>query len=394
MCLGITPAARCGAIAALALAVCGAALCGCRGEAKTAPAVAAPSEDHVQLTDTQLKAIGLETVAEHTFSPQRTAVGSIDFDEDRAVQVFSNYPGKITEAFGQIGDEIPKGKPLYAIESPDLMAAGSALIAAAGVYDLTTKALERDRRLHEAKGIADKDFEQAASDQMTADAALKAARAAVRVFGKTEAEIDQMIARRQVDPILVVRSPISGRITARAAQPGLLVQPGNAPAPFAVADTSTLWMVANVAESDAPLFRRGQAVNVKVMAFPNRDFSGSISVIGASVDPGTHTEMVRAEVRDPSQELRPGMFATYVIHTGAAASSLAMPLDGIVRESDGSMNVWVTVDGHHFVRRAVKIGLQQDGFDQILDGLRPGERVVSRSAVFLSNMANAASSGS
>jgi cobalt-zinc-cadmium efflux system membrane fusion protein len=87
------------------------------------------------------------------------------------------------------------------------------------------------------------------------------------------------------------------------------------------------------------------------------------------------------------------MMAAFVIHTGAPVTAPALPLDGVVRNGDGSMNIWVTADDRHFTRRTVTLGMQQDGFDQIVSGVQPGERVVTRGAVFLSNMANAASSG-
>ena len=117
-------------------------------------------------------------------------------------------------------------------------------------------------------------MEQATSDQQTAEGALKAARDAVRVFGKSEAEIDRMVASRKIDPALIVRSPIAGQITLRNAQPGLLVQPGNPPAPYSVADVSIKWMLADVPESDSPFFHLGQPVEVKVMAYPDRVFKG------------------------------------------------------------------------------------------------------------------------
>jgi cobalt-zinc-cadmium efflux system membrane fusion protein len=208
------------------------------------------------------------------------------------------------------------------------------------------------------------------------------------VFGKSDAEIDAIVAKRKIDPALVVTSPISGRVTARMAQPGLLVQPGSAPAPYSVADLSTMWMVANAPESDSPLFHVGQDVRVKVMAFPDRDFQGKITVIGATVDPNTRTVMVRSEVSDPKHELRPGMFSTYVIHTGDPISAVAVPLDGVAREGDGSMSVWVTTDRRHFTRRTVQIGMQQDGFDQISSGVRSGELIVTKGAILLSNMLN------
>lgn len=392
-------------LAATALITAAAGICvfGCSGSKSAggaAPAqdgsssgAAGTSTDTIELNDTQVKSIKYGPAETHSFSPQRVAVGSIDFDENLAVQVYSPYQGKIIRAYAEIGDEVKKGQTLYTIDSPDLLQAESTLIAAAGVYDLTTAALKRAQDLYTTQGIAQKDLEQAQSDQMTADGALKAARDAVRVFGKSEAEIDQMVARRKVDPELVVPSPISGRVTARDAQPGLLVQPGNAPAPYQVADLSSMWMLANVAEADLPVFHAGQEVRVKVSAFPDHDFAGKISIVGATVDPGTHTTVVRSEVADPKHELRPGMFATFVISTGAPLNAIAVPLPGVVREGDGTMTVWTTTDQHRFTRRTVKLGLQQDGYDQIVDGLQAGETVVTDGAVFLSNMANGGSDG-
>jgi cobalt-zinc-cadmium efflux system membrane fusion protein len=221
--------------------------------------------DKVELNEEQVKSIEIGLAGNHLFSQQRTAVGSIDFNENLSVQVFTPYQGKIIKAYAEIGDEVVKGKTLFTIDSPDLVQAESTLIAAAGVYDLTTAALARARQLFETQGLAQKDMQQAISDQQTAEGALKAGRDAVRVFGKSEKEIDEIVAKRKIDPSLVVPSPITGRVTARMAQPGLLVQPGNAPAPYSVADVSTLWMLANVAVSDSSMFHVGQEVKVNVM---------------------------------------------------------------------------------------------------------------------------------
>jgi membrane fusion protein, heavy metal efflux system len=211
-------------------------------------------------------------------------------------------------------------------------------------------------------------------------------RRAVRIFGKTDAEIDKIVAGRMADPTLVVPSPIDGRITARNAAPGLFVQPGNTPAPYSVADISTMWMLANVAESDVPSFHIGQEVKVSVLAFPERVFEGRISTMDSMVDPNSRRLLTRSEIADPTHELRSGMFATFVIRTGDPVRSLAVPLDGVVREGDGTMTVWVTTDRRRFTQRVVKIGIQKDGFRQILEGLRAGELVAAEGAVFLSNM--------
>jgi cobalt-zinc-cadmium efflux system membrane fusion protein len=354
------------------------------------PKAGAPGADPdaVELSDAQLGMISVGAVSERPFPLQTEAVGNIDFNEDMAAQVFPPYQGRIVALCAKIGDNVARGQPLLTIESPDLIQAESSLIAAAGVLDLTTHALERAKQLFEVQGMAEKDLQQATSDQQTAEGALKAARDAVAVFGKSQPEVDHMVKTRTIDPYLVVPSPIAGRVTARTAAPGDFVQPGTAPAPYSVADISRIWMNANVTESDMPMVRKGQHVHVAVMAFPGRIFDGEISTVGATVDPQLHRGLVRAEIDDPKHELLPGMFASFVIVTGAPVSGVAVPMEGVVREGNGTMTVWLATDGHHFMKRTVKVGLQYAGYDQILEGVGPGAQIVTKGAVFLDVLAS------
>ena len=355
-------------------------------KAAEAPAAAVVVDgESVTLSDEQVKAVKVAPVAGHDFVPRHETEGFIDFNEDHSVQVFSPWSGRIVRALAKAGDDVKRGDVLFTIESPDLVTAESNLIGAAGVRQLTTRALERARAMFESQTIAQKDLDQAASDQQTAQANLEAARAAVRIFGKSDAEIEQIIAGRSTDAELRIASPIAGRVTARNAAPGLLVQPGSGTAPFTVADISTMWMVANVAEDELPRVHLGQPVEVSLSAYPDRTFEGRVSNIGAAVDPNTHRVTVRSEIRDPRHELRPQMLGSFVIHTGAAQRSPAIPLTGVVREGDGTMEVFVTSDGHRFVRRAIKIGLQQDGMDQVLEGVANGEQVATDNALFVAN---------
>jgi membrane fusion protein, heavy metal efflux system len=349
-------------------------------------ATLAPAAGSVELNDKQLASVKVEAVGEHVFPLERVAVGSIDFNEELTVQVFTPYQGKIIDVFAKVGDEVKQGETLFTIDSPDLLAADSNLIAAAGVLDLTTRSLERLKKLYETRAVSQHDLEQAISDQQTAEGNLRSARDAVRIFGKTEADVNKIVAERMADPRLVVPSPISGRVTARFAAPGLLVQPGNAPAPFSVADISTMWMLANIAESDVPLIHVDQEVKVSVLAYPGKVFEGHIATVDSMVDPNTHRMLVRSVIDDPNHELLSNMFATFAIRTGEPVRSLAVPLDGVVREGDGTMTVWITSDRRRFTQRTVKIGMQRDGYRQILEGLQPGELVATDGAVFLSNM--------
>jgi cobalt-zinc-cadmium efflux system membrane fusion protein len=339
----------------------------------------------LDLSEKQAGAVKVVTVESRDFALLKTAVGTIDFNENMLVQVFSQYPGKILKAFYNLGDEVKRGDILFTIDSPDLLQAESNLLASAGVLELQRRTLARVTSLLKAGGSAQKDVDQSTSDEQTAEGNFQAARNSVRIFGKTDAEIDQILAQRAVDSTLLVPSPISGRIVARNAAPGFLTQPGNAPAPFSVADLSTMWMLANVIETDAPAYQVGQEVEVRVPAYPDTVFKGGVTTVGLTIDPNSHRQLVRSNIDDPQHLLRSGMFASFVIHVGNAVRSLAVPSEGVVREGDGTMTVWVTTDRRRFTKRTVEVGLQQDGWSQIREGLQPGDIVVTDGAVFLSN---------
>jgi membrane fusion protein, heavy metal efflux system len=350
---------------------------------KTNSNSATPSVD---LSPSQVDAIKIEPVGTYEFTVEKETVGNISFADDLSVPVFPPYQGTIINAFVELGAQVTKGQPLYTIKSPDLIQAESTLIGAAATFNLTSKELDRVKGL---AGISQREVEQATSDQQTAEGALKAARDAVRVFGKSNAEVDQMIALRTTDPALVVHSPIAGQITSFNAPAGLLVQPGSAPAPYTVSNVTVKWLLANVVESDFALFRLGQPVQVRVIAYPDRVFKAKITKIYPTIDPNTRRATIRSEIEDPNDELRPGMLANFVIRVKGPTAAVAIPANGVVREPDGTMTAWVTKDRRHFEQRVVKVGLRSDDRVQILDGLKRGELAVTDGAVFLSNMLSA-----
>lgn len=344
----------------------------------------------VDLSQSQLSSVKIEPVGTYRFDVEKEAVGNISYADDLSVDVYPQNPGTIIKALVELGAQVQKDQPLYTIKSPDLIQAESTLIGAAATYELTTKELARAKDLYTTNvGVPQKELEQAISDQQTAEGALKAARDAVRVFGKTDAEIDQMIASRKIDSALVVRSPIAGKVTSFNAPAGLLVQPGTPPAPYSVANVTVKWMLANVPEGETAAYHLQQPVEVKVLAYPDRVYKGKVSKIYEAVDPNTHRVTIRSEIVDPKNELRPGMLANFVIRVDGPLEATAIPANGVVREPDGTMVAWVTTDHRHFVQKVIKTGLRQNGRVQILDGLRQGELVVTDGAVFLSNMLEA-----
>jgi multidrug efflux pump subunit AcrA (membrane-fusion protein) len=160
-------------------------------------------------------------------------------------------------------------------------------------------------------------------------------------------------------------------------------------------DPSTKTLVANVTEDDVPHMQVGQPIKATVLAYPERVFDGKITALGGSVwdsggnpaiDPNNHRVLVRCEIADPKNELYPGMLASVVIQVQAPVEAIAIPMNGVVRNGDGTMAAWVTTDRKRFVQRIVKVGLQRDGQYQVLEGLQRGELVVTDGAVFVSNI--------
>jgi cobalt-zinc-cadmium efflux system membrane fusion protein len=343
------------------------------------------ARNSVMLTEKQQALIRVAPAQVHGFIPRKTAVGTIGFNENLLVQVFSQYTGKVVGARFNVGDDVKAGDVLFTIESTDLVQAESSLLASAGVLELQKRNLSRVTGLFKTGGSAQRDIDQATSDTQTAEGNYKAARNAVRIFGKSDEDIDRIIDARNINAILTVTSPIDGRVVSRSAAPGLLVQAGGTPAPYVIADVSTMWMVANVIETDAPAYKIGQPVQATVPAYPAQTFSGTINDLGPSIDSTTHRQLVRSVISDPEHRLRAGMYASFVTDVGPPVNSVGIPPSGLVREGDGTTSLWVKTGDHTFERRSVRTGIQQANFVQLLDGVAPGENIVVDGAVYLSN---------
>ncbi len=357
-------------------------------EAIEAPAAAAQSgPPTLELTERQMQAIKVGEIGSRDFRIVKSAVGNVDFNQDQSTQVSSPYQGRILQVLVYLGDRVTRGQPLFTIESPDLMTASSTLIQTAGVLDLTNANLVRLRGATKVGGAAQKDLDQAISDQKTAEGAYKAARLALAVFGRSDEEIDQIVKERKVDHALIIRSPADGVVSARVAAPGLLVQPGGTP--ITVSDDSTMWLNAYVVESDALAMRVGDAVAAKIASASDMVFTGKVTRVGSTIDASTRRLLVRSVIDDPDHKLRAGMIATFEITTGKPVHSPSIPSSGVVRQGDGTMTAWVRQDAARFVQRVVKLGILQNGEDQILEGLQEGEPAIVEGAVFVDNILNA-----
>jgi cobalt-zinc-cadmium efflux system membrane fusion protein len=349
-------------------------------------------------TPAQLAGFKIEPVRLVTFRSERITEGNIAIDDDLTTPVFSPYSGRVVRLIAELGVHVERDAPLFAVEATEFVQAVNDLITAAAnlktARSQLAQAITNEKRAHElylAKGGALKDWQQSQTDfaaaQNTAHAAeiaLAAVRNRLRILGKSESEIAALEAQptQKLDPVAIVTAPIAGTVTQRQVGLGQYIQSGGANPVYTIGDPSTVYLIANVREVDAPLMRVGAPVAVRVPAFPERVFDATISWVAPALDPNTHRLPVRAEIANPDGALKPLMFANFSIGTGAAVTAPAVPPSAIVYEGD-SARVWVAQGDGTIAARAVNTGRTEGGMVEIKEGLTPGERVVTRGTLFI-----------
>lgn len=353
--------------------------------AESSPRTAPADEQTVTINAQQATQVRISEVAPRDFAADIDAVGYVDFDQDRLAQVGSPYAGRVREVFAKAGDHVSHGQALFSLDSPDLAQAEATLVSAAAARAQSTAALDRAKAMSQVQANAPRDLEQAIADQQTAEGNYQAACRALRIFGKTDAQISHIAAMRSVDGELRIISPIDGVVSSRNVAPGNLVQPGNTPTPFTVADSTQLWLVANVAETDAPQLHLGAPLIATIPALQETPITSSVDYVGAQSDPATHRVMLRATLQSPPAGLRPQMLARFSVSAAQPARHDAVPADAVVREGSGDMVVFTTSDGLRFTRHPVQLGPLQDGYYPLLSSLPPHQRIASEGALFLSN---------
>jgi cobalt-zinc-cadmium efflux system membrane fusion protein len=130
----------------------------------------------------------------------------------------------------------------------------------------------------------------------------------------------------------------------------------------------------------------GQALQFSVLAFPKRVFTANISYVATSFDPGTRRLLVRATINNSEGALRPEMFASVTILTGEGDNSPAVPRDAIIYDGK-DVRVWIALDDHGLESRKIQTGLSNGQMIQVLDGLRVGEKVVTKGSLFVDRAA-------
>jgi cobalt-zinc-cadmium efflux system membrane fusion protein len=337
-------------------------------------------------TAQQMKTFTIAAVGIHGFVSEELTEGKIAVNGDRATPLFSPYSGRVTRVIAGLGDTVTKGAPLATIEASEFVQAQSDLAAAVAQARLARINEGRKHALYEAKGGSLQDWQQAQTDLTAAETALHSVRNRLKILGQSDAQIDALEASRSINPVATLAAPIAGVVVDRQVGPGQYLQAGGGTAVFTIADPSSVWLLANVREADAGSVQLGQPMEVHVPAYPHRAFEARITYVAALVDAVTHRLPVRAEIDNRDRALKPEMFANFRIKTSDAAQSPAIPEAAVVYEGDAA-HVWVVAGEDLLAYRAIRTGRRNDGLVEVLDGLKAGERIVTKGGLFIDQAA-------
>lgn len=264
------------------------------------------------------------------------------------------------------------------VSSPDYSQLLDAYLKAADSFRLAQKNYSRAEELYEHHAIAERDLEQAESDRNQAEADRNAAEQGMKILGiKNPADLAKAPSSAQI-PVL---APISGEVVERLVAPGQVVQAGQTQA-FTISDLSTVWVLANVYQTNLAFVRSGEDVVVQTDAYPD-SFHGRISYVSPALDPNTRTLQARIVVDNPGEKLKRDMYCTVSVAAGSFSNVIAVPDSSILRDDNNQPFVYVANGENQFGRRDVELGASQSGQVQILKGISVGDRVVGDGSLFL-----------
>ena len=335
-----------------------------------------PHTDVVQLSSLsqELAEIEVEQVKPQSIQSALKAMGKVLAPKPQTAIVGHAFPARVAKIDIEIGDWVEKGQTLVTLESQEVGSAKSDFFKTVADLELAKLNFEREQRLLDEEIGIEKNLRMAEAEHKIAQANHEAAEKRLHVLGFTEDQVREIADTHQISPSIVLFAPIAGKIINNNAILGQLVD--QTTEIMTIIDPTLLWVDAQIYEKDIAKISIGQTVEIVVPAYPSKIFQGAVSYIGDIVDEETHTITVRAEVANPKQLLKPGMFANVNIILDADDRAPAVPESAVLE--DGHQKFVFVKQGDSFLRREIETGICDRGYVEVRGGLEVGDQVVIR----------------
>jgi Cu(I)/Ag(I) efflux system membrane fusion protein len=310
----------------------------------------------VQIDPDRQQLIGLRTteVVRQQIGGEVRTIGRVAVDETRVRHVNVKNQGFVERIFVDfVGKHVNRGDPLFSVYSPDLLAAEEELLGALRM--MTTGGASES--MHDANRML-----------------VEAARRKLALWDVPASELARLEQTRQPIKAITLYSPASGVVTKKDVVEGMKLEAGAMP--YEIVDLSTVWVLADVYESEIRFVQLGVGATLTLKAFPDRTFEGKVVFIDPFLDPQSRTVKVRLTFPNPTGDLRPEMFGDVVLKI-APHDGLVVPEDAVM-SSGTSRVVFVAQGDGKFVPREVELGRTDGKLAEVVRGLEAGERVVTR----------------
>jgi len=300
----------------------------------------------------------------------------------RDTKVNALVGGIVRDVSVELGAAVRRGEPLAVIVSSDLADAQMKYVSMRAMLEADHQKLERTQKLVALGSASRQELEEVTALHTGHETEVAAARQRLLLLGLSSDRLDRLQNAAQVVSEVTVPSPADGLVITRSVNPGQVVNSGQEL--FVVTDLGTVWVIGDLYERDFPRVRVGSQATVTVPSAPDGKMQGRVAYIDPRVDPGTRTAKVRVEVSNRSGDLRLGMFVTVAFQTNATEHVTVVPPAAVQTIGDRSV-VYVPADSDEgkFVERLVKLGARSGEFVQVLEGLKPGDKVVTEGSFFL-----------
>ena len=307
--------------------------------------------------------------------------GRIEVQQSRLAKIGSPVTGRVSDIHVSLGQVVKPGQILAKVNSVELTQTQLTYIKAKQQIGLKTKAVERAKLLFEADVISKAEMQRIEAELESVKAEFDATEDQLEILGMTKSAIQKLSNSSTVNSYSDVTSRIAGVVITKHVNIGQVVQPSDEL--FSVADLSHLWAVAEVPEQQVAFIQKDQEVTIDIPALDDKRVKGKIIYVGDIVNPETRTVLVRTDIDNANQMLKPDMLITVTVQS-KKISKLAVPTTAVVRENDRSY-VFAQTGPNKFRLREIEIGSRDGNMVSILSGITIGETIVIDGAFHLNN---------
>ncbi len=293
--------------------------------------------------------------------------GRVAFDERKVKEISAWVPGRIEKLYVSFtGDFVRKGEPLLEIYSPQLLTTQQEyLLAIKGHKQIQNSPISE--AITQAKSL------------------VEASRERLRLWGLTDAQIEGIRAAGQPQTTMTITAPISGVVIHKTVVEGMYVKEGTHL--YKIVDLSTVWVNADVYESDLPFIHVGQKASISLRAVPGQTFVGKVTFIHYVLNPKTRTVTVRCEFDNSEMLFKPDMYADVFFNVEIDPNALTVPESAVIHAGSRRLVVHDRGEGR-FMPVEISLGAFADGYYQVLDGLSEGDKVVTNATFLIDSESN------